>query len=254
MALFGFASYPDFVVDTLGFLLVCYLPLLPLLVWGRKGRINLQLKAWVLWVLIVLAVAIVSPVAFFAAFPYRWTLLLVFPLAFYAAEGLVTYSGTRYKVIVCSVLVVLSVGFLVLPSNLALPYFSVFPFYGPKSMLHNTIPLSDCQGTLDTMGWVKNKMDNDSRLLVHDAFAGFATLTLDSSQLIFYGHDNPAGVANELTENGSKLQLYLVWWVNGSGWYGQPTVSSVFDEVYRSGRIAVFRFNVNIDGVTSVSG
>jgi hypothetical protein len=251
-ALFGFASYPDFVVITLGFLLVCYLPLLPLLVWGRKSSLNLQLKAWALLILVMLAVAIAFSIAPFAVLPYRWTLLLVFPLAFYAAEGFVRVRRSR-KVMICSLLAVLSVVFLVLPSSLALPYFTLFPYYGPSCFLQNTVPLSDCRDTLDTLQWIKSEMDNDSRLLVHHAFAGFAVLTLDRNQLICYEYDDPAGVANELAENDSTHQLYLVWWVNGSGWHGQPNVPSVFDEVYRSGRIAAFQFNGNVEDVNSVS-
>lgn len=251
-ALFGFASYPDLVVDTLGFLLVCYLPLLPLLIWGRRNRTILELKAWMLWVLIALALAIISPVSFFVALPYRWTLLLVFPLAFYAAEGFV-HARRMKRVIVCSVLTILSVGLLILPNSLALPYFTIFPYYGPSSMISNTIPLSDCGDALDTLEWVRSEMDNDSLLLVHYAFAGFAVLTLERSQLIFYEHDNPAGVANELAENGSAHQLYLVWWINGNGWHGQPTVPPVFDEIYRSGRIAAFHFDTDNEDINNVS-
>ena len=67
MTLFGFASYTDLVVNTLGFLVFCYLPLLPLVVLGaRRFRSNLQLKAWVFWVFIALLLVIVSPNAFFA--------------------------------------------------------------------------------------------------------------------------------------------------------------------------------------------
>jgi hypothetical protein len=86
-------------------------------------------------------------------------------------------------------------------------------------------------------------MNNNSRLLVHDAFHGWASLTLDSNQVIPYGYANPAAYAQSLVDNGSKDQLYLIWWVNGSGWNGQPTVSSVFNQVYVSGKIAVYAYD-----------
>jgi hypothetical protein len=35
----------------------------------------------------------------------------------------------------------------------------------------------------------------------------------------------------------------LIWWVNGSGWHNEPTVSSAFGEVYESGKIAIFMYN-----------
>ena len=85
-------------------------------------------------------------------------------------------------------------------------------------------------------------MPSDARLLVHDVFYGWASLTLDGSQLIPYGYGNPETVAQKLEENGSEYQLCLIWWISGSGWRGQPTVSSAFRQVYQSGRIAVFTF------------
>ena len=83
-------------------------------------------------------------------------------------------------------------------------------------------------------------MPSKAHLLVHDVFYGWASLTLDGNQLIPYGFSNPETVAQKLEENGSMHPLYLIWWINGSGWYGQPTVSSAFRQIYESGRIAIF--------------
>jgi hypothetical protein len=90
---------------------------------------------------------------------------------------------------------------------------------------------------------VRNNMPIDARLLVHDVFYGWASLTLDRGQLVLYKYGDPEMTAQELVENGSEYQLYLIWWVNGSGWHGQPTVSSAFREVYESGRIAVYKYD-----------
>jgi hypothetical protein len=109
-------------------------------------------------------------------------------------------------------------------------------------MIHNTVSLSDCQDTLNALQWAGNSMDNGSRLLVHDAFHGWAVLTLDKESLLRYGYLNPASYAQGLVKNGSTYQMYLIWWVNGSGWCGQPTVASSFEEVYTSGRIAVYKY------------
>jgi hypothetical protein len=86
-------------------------------------------------------------------------------------------------------------------------------------------------------------MPSNSNLLVHDAFYGWASLTLNSSQLTPYGFENPETVARKLQENGTLSPLFSIWWVNGSGWYGQPSMPSSFAEVYRSGRIAIFIYN-----------
>ncbi len=242
LALFGFASYTDLVVDTLGFLVFCYLPLIPLLVLGaRRFKSNLQLKAWVFWVFLSLLLVIISPNAFFSV-PYRWTLLLTYPLAFYAADAFAGLKLNSYKVGVGLMLATLSLGFIVLPNNSAFPYYDAFPTYIPKSMLQNTVPLSDCQDTANALQWARNNMPSNAHLLVHDVFYGWASLTLNSNQLIYYGYGNPEAMAQKLEENGSAYPLYLIWWVNGSGWYGQSSVSSAFRQVYQSGRIAVFTF------------
>ena len=85
-------------------------------------------------------------------------------------------------------------------------------------------------------------MPSNASLLVHDVFYGWASLTLSSGQLISYGFGDPEAVAQKLDESGLVFPLYLIWWVNGSGWYGQLSVSSAFRQVYQSGRIAVFTF------------
>ena len=249
MALAGFASYSDMVFDTLGFLVFCYLPLLPLVVLGFKQlKGNLQLLAWVFWVLIAIVSAFVSPNAFVAALPHRWVLLLTYPLAFFAVEGFVRLRLNVYKTGIGLVLGTLSLSFLVLPYSLAFPYFSFGSVYTPVSMIHNTMPLSDCQDTVNALHWAGSHMDNGSRLLVHDAFYGWAMLTLNEEHLVRYGYLNPDSYAQSLVKNGSPYQMYLIWWVNGSGWCGQPNVSSKFEEVYTSGRIAVYAYHANASG------
>ena len=241
MGLFGFASYGDLVVDTLGFLVFCYLPLLPLVVLGvRRFRSNLQLNAWVLCVFIALSLAFVN--VFVAVLPYRWILLLTYPLAFYAAEGFAGLRLNRYRVGVGLMLAMLSVGFMVLPNNFAFPYYTAFPLYVPTSMLQNTISVSDSQYTVSALQWAKTNLDDDALLLVHKAFHGWASLTFDGDQLFPYGYGNPDAMARELEENCSDYQLYLIWWVDGSGWYDQPAVSSDFTVVYENGRIAILRY------------
>jgi hypothetical protein len=85
-------------------------------------------------------------------------------------------------------------------------------------------------------------MVDDGRLLVHRVFFGWGSLSLNSDQLIHYGYENPETIAKTLRENGLECELYLIWWVNGSGLHGQPTVPSTFIQVYESGEIAVFTY------------
>ena len=251
MMLFGFASYTDLVINTLGFVVFCFLPLIPLLVLSaRRFKANLQLKVWISWIFISILIVIISPNTFFAVFPYRWILLLTYPLAFYAAEAFTFLKSNSQKAGIGLVLVALSVGFVALPNNLAFPYYAAYPTYVPTSMLQNTISLSDCQDTSKALQWVQNNMPTNARLLVHDAFYGRASLSLNADQLITYGYDNPETLAKSLTGNSSGYRLYLIWWVNGSGWHGQPTVSIAFKQVYESGDIAVFAFDSSYSNVS----
>jgi hypothetical protein len=248
MELFGFASYTDLVVNTLGFLVFCFLPLIPLLVLGvRRFKSNLQLKVWISWVFIMLLSVIISPIIFFSVFPYRWTLLLTYPLAFYAVEGFASLKLNAYKAGVGLMLAALSVGFIVFPNNSPFPYYVFYPTYVPTSMLQNTVSLADCQDTANALQWVQNSMPTNARLLVEaDVFYGWASLTIDNGKLFPYGYGDPEVTAKQLASSVPGYQLYLIWWVNGAGWHGQRNVSSAFRQVYESGRIAVFIYNDSV--------
>jgi hypothetical protein len=217
LSLFGFASYPDLVIDTLGFLVFCYLPLFPFLILAfKRSRSNLQLKAWIFWVFIAILSVIISPNAYVAPFPYRWILLLTFPLVFFAVEGFTRLRFNWHKLAAGLMVGVFSLGFMFLPYVAAFPYLTLFPHYVPTSVLQNTVPLSDCQDTVNAIQWVGNNLHDDARLLVHDAFYGWALITLNGSQLIPYGYGNSELVAQELVETGSGNTLFLIWCINGS--------------------------------------
>src|SRR3972149_7613983 len=248
MALFGFATYADLVTNTLGFLAFCYLPLVPLLIIGAKRfKEGLHLKVWVSWVLVMLLIVFISPNTLFTVFPYRWILLLTYPLAFYAAEGFARLRLNAYKAGVGLILATMSLGIIVLPNYSAFPYYISYSNYVPTSMLQNTVSLDDCQDTVNALQWVRNNMPTDARLLVEaDVFYGWALLTLDGDKLVAYGYGDAETAAQKLVNSIPECQLYLIWWVNGTGWHGQRNVSSAFRQVYESGRIAVFIYNDSV--------
>ena len=245
-------SHPELVIDTLGFLVICYLPLVPLLIFGfRRSKNNIQLKAWILWILLPLLIVIISPTTFFlgGVLPYRWILLLTYPLSFYAVEGLFAIKWNWYKIVykivVGFIIAFLSVGFLILPNSGALDYFGSYPTYIPKSMLQNTVQLSDCQDTANALLWTKNNMPGNGYLLVHEAFYGWATLSFNNSRLIPYFFGNPSDAVDNLQQRNNSNPLYLIWWINGTGWYGQSTVPAMFKELFQSGNIAIYQYSVN---------
>ena len=235
------SSYLNSVVNNFGFLLFCYLPLLPFLAFGvRRFKSNVPIKAWIIWCFIPLLFTLIPNVFLGGVLPYRWILLLTYPLAFYAVEGFSTIKWNWYKVAVGSILVILSVGFLAFPNSSALNY-DYFPSYVPKSMLQNTLQLSDCQDTVNALVWARNNLPSNGYLLAHEAFYGWATLTININKLIFYGFNDPVETAQKY--GNSSDVLYLIWWVNGTGWYGQPNLPQSFVELYHSGHIVIYNYS-----------
>jgi len=114
-----------------------------------------------------------------------------------------------------------------------------YTIYIPSSMLQNSVPLIDCKDTVNVLRWLEGDIEENARLLTHRAFYGWALQELGEDQIIHYEYLNPERVARDVARQGYH-PIYLVWWVNGFGWYGQPTVSSPFREVHQSGRMAIY--------------
>jgi hypothetical protein len=240
-SLFGFGYYSGMAIDALTFVLFCCLPLLPFVLVGFKTFRKLELVVWVVWCLGAALSSIVSPYAFVVG-GYRWTLLLAFPLSFFAAEAFSRIGRRLWKGSFCTLLILLSFSFVVLPAESAFPLFNAFPNYVPSSMLQNSVPLRDCEDVVKVLTWCGRNLGSDGVLLVHDAFHGWALLYLNSSSRIAcYGYDNPENAALGLVREGSK-RVFLVWWVSGEGWHGVESLPSSFVEVYRSGRMALYEF------------
>ena len=240
------SSYHSLIENTFSFLLYCYLPLLPFLIFGvRRFKSNIQIKAWIVWIFIpILLVFVPNAFSIGGILPFRWILLLTFPLAFYAVEGFYAVKWNWYKLAVGFVIAFLSLSFMVLPNNIAGGYFNgPFTSYLPKSMLQNTVQLSDCQDTSNALLWAQHNTPVNSDLLVHEAFYGWATLSFNSNRLIPYFYSDPLQVASQLHATNSSNSLYLIWWVNGTGWYEMQNAPAAFEELYHSGNIAIYHYD-----------
>jgi hypothetical protein len=250
LALFGFSSYPSMLLSEAGFFFYCFLPLLPLLLVGIWRLKNFQIRSWLVVSLILLFVPMVSPSNL------RWVLMLTYPLAFCVVEALSRLKVVSWKrfgftlrrigvVYLVLVVLVLSLGFMLMPPQNPFPYFSApvngYVYQIPTSMLQNTLSKIYCQDTVNALQWFKSNVDNGGVLLTHRAFYGWAMLTVNPDQLVLYEYDNPANTAHTLTQGGQS-KIYLIWWVYGEGWYGQPTVSTSFHEIFHSGKIAIYQY------------
>jgi hypothetical protein len=237
-SLFGFSSLSESAISAVGFLLFCYLPILPLVIIGFKHFQSVELKAWVFGCLLAAIGSVVFPYSFVPQ-SYRWTLLLVFPMAFFAVEGFALIPKL-WRRVSGALLVLLSFSFVLLPAQMAFPYFGAFTYYSPSSMLQNSVPASDCGDVQKALVWVRGNLRSGDALLVHDAFNGWALLVPGEAKIVCYGYDDPETAAIEKTSNYSRL--FLLWWVNGSGWHGLSALPSSFEEVFHSGMIAVYEY------------
>lgn len=248
----GFPSYQSMLLSEVGFLVYCYLPILPLALISLKKFGNLQLRSW----LLLSAILLFIPVASISNF--RWILLLLYPIAFYAVDALSTLKSYKWKYkritldkIAVAYLVLstatLSIGFATMPPEKPFPYFSSSAANGyisqiPSSLLQNTISISDCRDTTNAIAWFKNNINDSSLLLTHTAFYSWALTTINEDRIVNYAFGDPVATATTLAREG-HTQIFLVWWINGHGWYNLPTVPFPFEEVYHSGNIAIYRYD-----------
>ncbi len=251
LQLFGFASYPELLMGEAGFFLYCFLPLLALVVLSVKRFGNFQMRAWILLIFVASLIPMASPSNL------RWIMLLVYPFAFYVSETLSMIRAVKWKRFgitlrrVAIVYLVLSTAFLSLGFMLQTPedpsaYFdagkyNAYIYQVPSSMLQNTVSIADCKDTVNALNWYKDNIGGDAVLLSHRAFYGWALSALNENQVVLYEYDNPVQAAATVSLQGNGA-VYLVWWVNGQGWYGQPSVSSSFEQVYQSGKIAIYEY------------
>jgi hypothetical protein len=250
----GFASYQSMLISVGGLFLYCFLLILPLALISLRRFRNLQLLSWLLFssILMFLPIGSVSP--------YRWVLLLTYPLSFYATDALSRLRSIKWKrfkintrrigifYLVLST-AILSIGYVTMsPEKPFLyfnpEYFNNYEYQIPTSMLQNTISLSDCQNTVNVLNWFKNNINDSSILLTHTVFYGWSLLTLNKNQVRDYQFDSPDKAALAAGTEGFS-QIYLIWWINGQGWYAQPTLPSIFQEVHRSGDIAIYSYNMS---------
>jgi hypothetical protein len=247
----GFGSYSSMLTSELLFFLYCYLLLLPMVFISLRRFRDIQLRSWLFlcFAFLLIPFANVSP--------FRWLLLLIFPFGFYVAEAFTIIKSSRFKrfnlmlyriavIYLIISTVTLSVGFIFLTPEKPFVYFdpnqiNVFQNQIPSSMLQNTVSLNDCSDTMKALEWFRQNIDNSSLLLTHSAFYGWALLILDKNRIVNYEFGDPSKIATAITQK-EHTQLYLLWWVNGDGWYGMQNVSEEFQAVFKSGNMVVYSF------------
>jgi hypothetical protein len=209
-------------------------PLLPLAFLGFYRE-----KRLVVWTFALGIGAFSLAVTPFAAIPmwYRWLLMLTFPVLIFGAAGLARLAN-RFAVPILGVMMILSLGFMVLPPENALPYFTdshTLP-YVPSSMLQNTVPLPDSLYIVQALRWLDGTRSEDSVLLASYAFVGWARLYSNVREIYEYG----SAVQVNNSNLSSYKHVYVIYWAVGNGWFQQSLLPTGSVEIYRSGQIALY--------------
>jgi hypothetical protein len=252
----SYSSYFDLFYQVGSLFVLLYALLLPLIGVGYfKDRV------FGIWTFLLLVGGLGCLVVPFAGLLLwgRWMLMLVYPFAFFAANGLwkVTkslegVSVSRFlgwfkitkKVGIGLALVSVIVGGLFMAWPLVDGRYGVIGWEGtfkyvPSTMQSSSIPLRDTEGTIEAYKWLNSNMDGDSSLLVHDVFEFWTMLYLDQNYRAFLFDWDLEAAANRAVAEGFDV-AYFVWWNEDIGWYNLRW-SNGWVSVFDSGRISVYQ-------------
>ena len=228
---------------------VCFAPILPLVVLGYFR--NDALDVTTLFLLVGSFMPLVLP---HSALPLwsRWMFMLTVPFAMYATNFLFPddtrailakklriprFIRTRSLVVVVPLLVLLSSTYMVLPGNIAFPYFSNVNTarYLPSTMQYNTVPVSMSQDVVLALSWMEFNMSLDSCIIAHESLAGWASLAFPFKQVFLYSFMD-VGFQSALMRAKGFGKIYVLTLFP----YDFVVKESGFKLVFRAGLVEVF--------------
>ena len=252
----SYASYFELFSHVGSLFVLLYIVLLPLIAVGYfKDRV---FNSWTFLLMVGSFSCLIVP--FSALFLWgRWMLMLVYPLTFFAVNGLWKVTKSLEGVSVSRFLgwfkVTKKVGLgLTLVSVIAGGLFMAWPLvngrygvigwgstfkYVPSTMQSSSVPLRDTEGTIEAFEWLNTHMNSDSSLLVHDVFEFWTLLYLDESHSAILFDSDLVEASNLAVEEGFDV-AYFVWWNQDIGWYNLR-LSNDWVSVFDSGRISVYQ-------------
>ena len=252
----NYNTYSNLASNVTSLFLILYALILPLVIIGYfKDR---TLTIWTILLLIGGIGCLFTP--FFALFLWaRWMLLLIFPFTFYAANGfwkitknlpaskpLKLFKKTRLaKAILVTLLltsIIFGALFMVWPlneKNEGLIEWGGSAKYVPSTMQTTSIPLRDIEPVKKAYQWLNNNMDNNSALLVHDAFDTWTMLYLNQDHKGYLFDFNIQQAAKRATTDGYQT-LYFVWWNQTIDCYQlQPQTN--WTQIQQYNRITIYK-------------
>ena len=248
-------------VTQLAFFSVLFLPLIPLVLMGK--RTNAALSAWIAAAGLI-AFSPLLPIPFAPAFWDRWMLMLVFPLGILGGIGvlrvpaivrrcvprLYRYGGARVSAAILLAVfipfVVVSSGFMIAPPNHPFWLFDSPLLWRagssgiPSTMQSNTVDFDMTADIQRSLTWLAGRMNSSDVLLTHDAFYGYALIYMPlTTNILWYGYYGVDWGLSKAKALGYK-EAYLIWFVPGSGWHSPDPDLTGFKLVHQSGMIMLY--------------
>jgi len=214
------------------------------------------------WVLVVNVLALFAllylPYFFALQYWHRWLFMLVYPFSFYAVHGaeillkqqlprarvklgkLRVFPNKVFAMVFATVLlgaIYLATPFLMV--NVGFGIFSLAPVCRYFSSAP-TVPYQDVDGTVQAVHWLEVNLHDDSCAVLHDAFAAWATLALESRHNVV-GYVNDVDLAVDYALQKGYRHVYLVCWNEDIGWYNIH-VPDGFEELQSFCRISVYEY------------
>lgn len=234
-------NYPGLWDVYLGVLLLSVMILLPLSPFAWLGfHRETPMLAWMSALLVGAFSILILP---FAALPmwHRWLLMLTLPVMIFAVNGLATL---RREIVIAflATLVVLSVSFMALPPNIALPYYTnhyTLPFV-PSSMMQNTVPLDDSVDIMEVSSWLNDMQFDNYVLLAHFSFAGWAKFYSSIPEVFEFRDPAQVNDGNFSPYN----HVFLLYWAVDRGWFNPQLLPAGMVEIHTSNNIAVYELSM----------
>jgi len=269
------ASGPSFALALYmgGMLVYCYFLILPLVIAGLFGFKASPMHYWALLCVSLVILLMINP-NLPVYFWNRWVYLLVYPLLFFATQGIdnlwrfwSTHKNTIKRLapkifVVAYLILLLSLSgfYLVMPPEKQISFFSTdnpYLAFIPSSMLQNTISITDNPGLVNCFNWINSNASVNSVLVIHYALQALAGIYVKNTTMVPVSQ-GPSMWNNIQNENAlaagmvdaaqtairdGNSSAYTVWWVSGKGWYDIPSLPAQFIEIFHSGNMAVYSFN-----------
>ena len=247
--LVSISGQPRQLVNAYAFALYAFIPIIPVAVIGARARLPIVSRNWIL---LCLAGFVASTTPIFSIssqliWPERWTFMLLFPLASLATEGFFRLQKVRWRTTLprislgyvwLLVLLILAATYISLPAREAMPYYQ---FVTPTSMLQSTVPAEDSQSVASAFQWLSTHAPSNSVIVTTDVMYGWSREYFTGQSTVLWFHSGSSlqdALSTVMADHYSMI--YTVWWADGQGWYGNPTVPSGFQEIHQFGQFGVF--------------